>query len=511
MIKLFKKNKAEPTTRAYRSRASNPYPASKVDEQYPQRPELSLDQMDMLSRMNFKQILNSTRHIYNAFPMVSGAINDIVNHTIGQNWQAQFKGKDKDFGLFSEDWLKNWYNVADVRGLPFTFRTDLKVAVTALCRDGELFIHPTRAKSGFPMIQFFEAHRVGDRIGEVYDAVNEGKFKGFAQRNGIAYDEFSRPVAYRFLANDPKADEWIPAKDMWHVYDPKWFSQGRGISPLVYGILDWLDVQGWRNNEKMAQMVLSSISMVEANEEGAPDTLQERLQAAATNTTTSPTPPAPVESFMKGMVRYIKLNGSNIKAFEQNRPSMNQADFEARVLRGCFRALGWTYEQALDSKGQGGANVRRDVAQNQKSIEHMQDVLETPWKQIIIYALAVGRAGGFITDEEGNEIEFPTDWYKWRPQLPQKMTVDHGRDRRIDIEEIRSGVRSQIQDLRDRGLDENDFLDEQIAYYNLKTEKAEENDIPREEWTEVFGSLLINPAAVTPEEEEPAPTKTATP
>lgn len=490
---------------SHRARAANPYPGSKVDDQYPARPNLDFDQMDMLSRMNHRQILNSTRHIYNAFPMVSGAINDIANHTIGQHWQPQHKGANHDFGDLAEGWLKNWANVADVRGAPFTFRMDYYVGTVCICRDGEFFIHPTRGANGFPMLQFFESHRIGERLGSYGAVVDKGRYEGLPQRNGIAYNEYSRPVAYHYLADDPTDDKWIPAKDLWHVYDPKWFSQGRGISPLVYGILDWLDVQGWRSNEKMAQMVLSSIAAIEQNEEGAPDTLADRIRKASTETVTADDKPKPpIESFYSGAVRFFKLNGSNLKAFEQNRPSMNQADFEARVLRGCFRALGWTYEQALDSKGQGGANVRRDVAQNQKSIEHMQSVLEPSWKQAVVYALAVAQHYGFLIDDDGNEIEFPHDWYKWRPQLPQKMTVDHGRDRRIDIEEIRSGVRTVIQDIRDRGLDETEFLKEQIHFYNLKKEQAEAAGIPREEWIEVFGTLLINPSNSdqTPQEEK---------
>jgi capsid protein len=476
-------------------RATNPYPGSKVDEKYPARPELALDQKDMISRMNHRQLLNSTRHIYNAFPMVSGAINDIANHTIGHHWQPQHKGKDVEFAGYAEEWLNNWAKVADVRGHPFTLTLDFSIAVVSLCRDGEFFIHPTKGRSGFPMLQFLESHRIGDRAGYESVVVVGGRFDGSPQRNGIAYNEYSRPIAYHYLADDPADDEWIPAENIWHVYDPKWFSQGRGISPLVYGILDWLDVQGWRDNEKMAQVVLSSIAAIEANDEGAPTGLSARLQAAATGATgTAPAKPA-VESFFTGAIRYIKLNGQNIKAFEQNRPSMNQADFEARVLRGCFRALGWTYEQALDSKSQGGANVRRDVAQNQKSIEHWQGVLRHPWHLCVTYALASALSMGLLTDEAGDPLAVPTDWYKWRPQLPQKMTVDHGRDRKTDLDEIRAGARTMIEDIRDRGLDETEHLHEQVNFYNLKKEIAERSGIPREEWTEVFGTLLINPAA----------------
>jgi hypothetical protein len=122
-----------------------------------------------------------------------------------------------------------------------------------------------------------------------------------------------------------------------------------------------------------------------------------------------------------------------------------------------------------------------------------------------------------LIDDEGNAFALAPDWYKWRAQLPQKMTVDHGRDRRVDIEEIRSGARTMIQDIRDRGGDEDTHLDEQIKFHLLKREKANTANIPREEWVECFGSLIINPTAqpiaqLDDEEETnpPAPAKKST-
>lgn len=478
-----------------RGRAANPYPGSVVNDQYPARPELSLDQKDMLRKMEHKQLLNSARHIYNAYPMVSGAINDIANHAVGQSWQPQYKGKFDEWGDKSERWLAEYSKICDVRGNPYTLTVDTYVGVVTLCRDGEYFLYLTSNQAGYPLIQLIESHRIGSRWATMDGRIPDGPFAGLTQRNGIAYNEYSRAVGYHFLADMPENDRWISADRMIHVFDPKWFSQGRGISPLVYGILDWLDVHGWRNNEKAAQMIISSIALLEKNETGGPDTLQARMKKAAGGVVESEKPKQLVESFTAGMTRFLKINGSNIEALESNRPSRNQADFEERVLRGCFRALGWTYEQAYNSRGQGGANVRRDVAQNQKSVEHMQEIVKMPWTRTIVYALAAANALGILIDEDGNDIGLVTDWYKWRPQLPQKMTVDHGRDRRVDIEEIRAGARTMIQDIRDRGGDESKHLEEQVKFYRLKREKAEREGIPKEDWPEVFGTLLHNPAS----------------
>jgi capsid protein len=491
-------------------RAANAYPGSKVDDQYPSRPELSLDQKDLLSRMELRQLLNSGRHIYNSYPMVSGAANDIANNVIGQHWQPQYTGKrDQVWGRKVEGWLREYYKICDVRGQPFDLVTDLYVGVVTLIRDGEYFLHLTQNEAGYPMIQFLEAHRIGTRIGAFAGPIMEGPYKGLTQRNGIAYNSYSRPIAYRFLGDTPETDEWIDAARIYHVYDPKWFSQGRGISPLVYGILDWLDVHGWRQNEKMAQLIFSSIALLETNEAGAPSTLQERMRQAVTGSSTGGPVKQIVESFTSGMTRFMKINGSNIKALENARPSPNQANFEERILRGCFRAMGWTYEQGYDSSNQGGANVRRDVAQNQKSVEHMQAITAKPWTRVTVYGIAAADALGVLNDEDGKPLGIVPDFYKWRPQLPQKMTVDAGRDRRVDVEEIRAGTRTMIEDIRDRGGDEEEHIDEQIRFYKMKRDKAREAEIAPDEWVDCFGSLLINPSsAPAPEPESKEDDKT---
>jgi capsid protein len=486
-----------------KARASNAYPASKTDDQYPARPELALDQKDLLRRLKHRELLNSTRHLYNAFPGISGAVNDIANHAIGEMWQPQYRGKDEAFGERAESWLHEWSKIVDVRGFPYSLPVDMHVAITTLIRDGEFFIYKTENASGYPLIQFLEAHRVGERYGVDGGRIIEGPYAGLTQRNGIAYNTFSRPVAYHFLGDTPASDQWIDAQFLQHVFDPKWFSQGRGISPLVYGVLDWLDVMGWRNNEKMAQVIFSSISYTEHNEEGGPSGLQARMAKLNAGTNDNNQAKPNVENFVKGAVRYFKLNGSDIKAFENKRPSPNQANFEERVLRGAFKAIGWTYEQAYNSKGQGGANVRRDVAQNQRSVEHYQGTVRMAWERIIVYGIARAASIGAFVDSTGEEIILTADWYKWRPQLPRRMTVDNGRDSKANIEELRTGVKTMIDDIRERGGDERQHLQDQVRWYNLKLEFSEKNNIPEEKWPEVFGSLLHNPTTSQPDNDEP--------
>lgn len=469
------------------------YAGATTDDQYPDRPEMRLDQKDMVGKMEFRVILNSARHVYNAYPMVKGAIDDIANHTVGNAWNPQSQSRDIVFARVAENWMRQHSKIVDIRGNPYDLNLDMRVAVITLCRDGEFFINFTSNEAGYPLIQFVEAHRIGNR--NFPDGpITQGLYTGLQCRNGVAYDRVSRPIAYHYLADNIADDQWVPAGRMYHAYDPQWFSQGRGVSPLIYGMLDWLDVHGWRDNEKMAQLMFSSVALIESNETGAPNPLDPsmRLKKTGAGTVADPEKKSFFETFRAGQTRYLKFNGANLKALENGRPGPNQANFEERVLRGAFRALGWTYEQAIDSSKQGGANVRRDVAQNQNSVTHFQGLVGRPWERIVVYSIAAANALQLMIDtENGQPVELPVDWYKWIPQLPQKMTVDYGRDRRVDIEELRVGSRTMIRDIRDHGGDEEQHAREQVAWWKLKQRIADEEGIPAEKMAEVFGSLAI--------------------
>lgn len=391
------------------------------------------DHKDLLSSIEHRDLLNACRWVANRFPVVSGAIEDKANHVVGNAWGPQFDGEDIAWGDVAEDWLIGWSNICDVRGYPHSMTGNLHLGAATLMRDGEYFIHLSKNAAGYPQTQTLESHRIGDRR-----VIRE--WNGYAVINGIAYNNLSRPVAYHFLGDVEDADRWIPARDMIHVYDPRWFSQGRGVSPLVTGILDWLDVRETRENEKYAQRLFSSLALKHKTPDGKPDAFAQRfgktgnkLRAPEDDGAESGVPAADelVTKFGKGLIRTLLVGKEDIEALETNRPSMNQQEFERTLIRGALLGLGWTYEQAYDASKLGGASVRRDISKNQRSVERMQDILLLPWIRQVGWAVSCAVQMGILIQH--------VEWWKWMPQLPAAMTADAGRESKQDIEEYKIG------------------------------------------------------------------------
>ena len=399
---------------------------------------LTVDQKDLLSQFDHATLLNACRHLYNSFPALQGAIDDKANTATGSGWGPQFAGLDMKWGDGAEDWLIEHFKICDVRGRPFDMAMNTHLGSVTLDRDGEYFIFFVRMVGGYPMFQFIESHRIGMRY-------HNTTYAGAQVRNGIAYNAYGRPIAYHFLADDKEDDRWLPAKDVCHVYDPKWFSQGRGLSPLVFGILDWLDVADTRDNEKVAQRVFSALALKAKNKTGKPDTFTQRFgKTAEVKTADGAESPNLVEEFKSGLIRYLKINEEEVEAFNSgNRPSSDQRAFEQSVLRGAFAGIGWSYEQSVNGSGLSGASVRRDINKNQRSIERRQHVLMYPWARISGYSIAVAINMGLL--------DYSPEWWMFVPQLPAKMTADAGNESKIEQEEYKLGVLTMRQFCARRG------------------------------------------------------------
>ncbi|WOO43153.1 phage portal protein [Rubellicoccus peritrichatus] len=392
---------------------------------------LTADHKDLLSELDHEDIVSATRFLYNRFPMLSGAIDDKANHVVGNGWGAQFEGTDLTWGEQSEAWLKDHFQICDVRGRPFDMKNDLHTGVVTLMRDGEYFIVLTKNKAGYPMFQFLESHRIRCRK-------FTPEYRGLQVRNGIAYSAQGRPLFYHFFGDSSADDRWISARDIIHVFDPKWFSQGRGVSPLVTGILDWLDVLDVRENEKYAQRLFSMLALKHKNESGKPDSFAQRFGKSG-NTRTATSSDADndfeaeelVQEFRKGQIRWLKIGSEDVESFLSNRPTSNQQAFEQAILRGAFAGINWSYEQSYDGGKLSGAPVRRDIAKNQRSVERMQCILFYPWFRQVGFSVSVAIELGFLTAH--------SEWFRFTPQLPAKMTVDAGNESKIELEEYRIG------------------------------------------------------------------------
>lgn len=458
-------------------------------EEAPDLPNLANDQRNLFTATDFRKLLSAGRYLADNAPDVSGAIADKANFAVGDGWIPQYQGSDRRWGERAEAFLREHNRIADVRGAPYSMSGNLWTGSVTLDRDGGYFLYRAKTADGYPMEQIIEAHRIGNGM-QPNGLITKGDWAGNTLRNGVVYSPIGRAVAYHFLGASAEDDQFIPATRITPIFDPRYFSQGRGIPSVLVGAIYLLMAHGWLQDEAVAQRIIAAIAILESNEEGIPKNGGRFALPGVTKTAEDgATQTELVEEVRRGQRRYLRIKGEKIEIPAADRPAQNQLTFVESLFRSALNGMEWTYAQARNGSGITGPGVRRDVDRNRRFCTRRQSVLMLHWRQSVLWAIAGGIEAGLLPAV--------SDWWRWTPQLPRKLSIDESKDRNTALAEIRSGIRSEIEDLRERGKDEGDHIDELIRYYQLKRQKAAAIGVQpgSREYIEIFGSNDPNPTA----------------
>ena len=440
------------------------YPGGADDQRRFGRGKLAKDIAELMLEHRQKMLLGDSRYIYQAFSTVSGAVKQKANYVYGNAWKLKSYSQDKDFAAAVEQDFMQIDRLLDTRGTQFSFSKSAWLGSKTIDVDGDYFILLTEnADTGFPKLQFLEAHRIGSFHQNGETTVKSGRYRGLRIFAGVIVDELMQPVAYRVQdesAKDGHRD--VNANSMIHVADLEWFSQSRGQPSIAAAILDWYDLAETRDAEKIAEKVNSALTLVESNETGRAD---------MGNSIVNPQPGGDgrlqTQLMDSGLIRYIK-NGGSLKAHQSNRPSDQWLNFTKLVESSAFYALGWRREM-LDSSAIGGAGVRGFAADINKSIMNRCEVLNTAMKRAAIYVISKRAQQGIY--------DLPEDWWKIGFSKPAHFTVDEGRMRAADIADLRAGLTTEDAIVEARGVDYEDMVRKRAANILLKKQIAEENGL----------------------------------
>lgn len=396
-------------------RTINHRPARAANETYnrPWEPIERKDIAQLVPATDRIRLMSQSRRIYLNFGPIQNAIVQRSTYSVGRAFVPQYKGDDDDFGQEATSWLTNiFYGIGDSRGGMHDMKTNLYGWSTALDVDGETFILLTETANGFPKYQSIPSHRIATP-----NKMADGPMRGGTLQDGIVYYPSGEPKEYAFLDKDGKFSEWIPASNIIHLYDPNWQMQGRGITALTPCINDCRDIIQSTEWERLAMMQMSSISLIEYNDNGGPDSDDPQNVLIGGTDCTSP---MTVQSMDGGTVRYFRSNsGGKVDTLVNNRPGNPFLEFHDRLLKSSFAALNWPAAFYYGHGPGGGTAQRMEIAMAQRSIEDRQDVLFYAAKRIIGYALAKAMKRG--------DLPKSSDWWKWSFSTPPKLTIDDGR------------------------------------------------------------------------------------
>ena len=396
--------------RTYARRAAR---AANLDHQRPWEPIEKKDIAQLIPSVDRTTIMSHARRIYINFGPIRNAINQRSMYAVGKAFVPIFKGADKEFGQLATNWVaQSFYPIGDVRGGVHDFRNNLFNYSSAVDIDGEIFILLTETPNGYPQYQGIPSHRIANGQG-----MSDGPMRGGTLQDGIIYWPNGAPKEYSFCDKEGQFVEWIPAENIIHAYEPEWQYQGRGITALAACINDCRDIIQSTEWERLAMLQMSSISMVEYNENGGADTDDPYTQLIGDSATGKG---ITVESLDGGTVRYFRSNsGSKIETVTNTRPGNPFMDFHDRLLRSSFATLNWPYAFYSGHGAGGGTAQRTEIAMAQRAIEDRQDLLFFIAKRIVGYAVAKAQKRG--------DLPQSSDWWKWEFSTPPKLTIDDGR------------------------------------------------------------------------------------
>lgn len=457
-----------------------------------QFPTQNLDIDKLIPAGDRKTLVSNSRRMFTNMGVPKTAIIQRADYSVGCAWMPTYGGSDSA-GQEARGWLQNvWFPLCNVKGGMFDWWKTLNLISISADRDGDLFILLTRNDDGFPQVQIIPGHAVASKAG--VDRVEKGPYVNARINDGVIYNRRNQAIAYRVNSGEPgdESFEDISARSLIHIFDPLYAEGGRGLPAFTHAIESLKHMLQASEYEQAKQLMISSIGLIEHNEQGGPD-LSDPTFNISMDTSTSEG--IATESYSGGQVRYFKANsGANLSTITSDSPGDAFESFHDRLTRAAVAGVPWSYSLAWKSAGQGTAE-RVEVEIARRAVTQRQRLLLYAAKRMTTYA--VGAAPS---------LAMPGNMLSWGFTMPPRLTVDDGREAKALTESHRAGHtnETEIQGAKGRTLE---------IHYAERAEEAALKQLAKQAAEEKFnvvidsremGLLTPNePATETPETPEP--------
>jgi len=392
-----------------------------------------------------------SRRLFVNMGVPRAAILQKADFSIGEAWLPSYTGKvDKADGEYVAEYFRNvWFPNCEVRGGGRDWQSILTNASIGMDRDGDSFLLLTTDPSGeFPQIQQIPGHCVMTKGGAVDRMqLDSGDYKGRVINDGIIYGDRHRPLAYRVSTGDDIMDFYdVPAYAMIHLMEDCYQEQMRGLPAFTHALEDLKHCLQSSEYERVRQMIISSIGLIEHNETGGADLDDPAMEGMQTDT--CPNNGLFTETYEQGQIRYFKANsGSKMEQLRHENPGEIWESFHDRMIRAALVGIKWSYSMVWKAAGQGTAE-RADVLRARRAIVSRQKTLRYAAKRMIVYAYSVLQKSGRIPT-----VDAPFSWVFSTPPI---LTVDDGREQQAMREGYRLGSinMTEVQSSNGKPIDE---------------------------------------------------------
>jgi len=383
------------------------------------------------------------------------------DYAVGEAWLPSYVGPDADKGKSVAKFMAEvWMPQCDTRGGIFDWWKILELSSIAIDRDGEIFWLMVKGADGFPRIQLIPSHRCHDPSHS--ETVKEGPFAGYRINDGIIYFRSGRPAAYRFNTGTGETASYqdVPAADVIHLFDPSHCEQGRGLPAFTHALESLKMSLFSTEDERIRQQIISRLHLTVFNDTGAPD-LDDPMTTLDSTTTTGAA--AFSSKSFPGGVMYLPAEGNQrIEQIKHDNPGPIWDSFQDRIVRDAVISV-WSYS-VWKGAGQGTAE-RGEIMKCRRFVTKRQGQLWYAAKRAFAWAYSV-----FATS--GNRFAPLANPTAWSFSYPPRLTVDDGRESKMELDELITGSRNLAEVLGARGLTEDEFLDARARSVWLRKYKA---------------------------------------
>lgn len=304
----------------------------------------------------------------------------------------------------------------------------------------------------------------------------------------------------------------IPGEYVQHYHDHLWTGQRRGMSMLHHAASKMLTIDDILFYEQQGVKLTSQIGYVlTVPDEGStgPSINLPGAERSEVSEGADGTKLTIQKIFEQGSVIPQLPPGFKLETFKSDRPGSSFTGFLDYLVRDVTLGSPYSAEFLYFIANIGGAVVRFVLDEAQARIDEVQD------NQLIAQFCRPAYKYWLWHEMQRGAVEYPgDDWYRHDMMRPRKVTVDKGREGKLDDDRFASGKIGPRQYYAPMGVDEEDV--EEDAIRSVARKKRRIAEIAAEEgveltYDEVFSAnKSAPPQPPEPEEEEEPPKKKPT-
>ncbi|HCE07391.1 MAG TPA: hypothetical protein DEQ40_02090 [Oxalobacteraceae bacterium] len=423
------------------------------------------DYVALLGSWNWRSLVSEARGV-STRGLIAGALLQKAEYLGASDWRTYYPGEDSDYGDKVEQLLEDTSHLCCTRGPRYDWDTFWTLMFLAAEVDGGAFILLTGNADGWPLIQPFEAHRIGQRANSA-GAVKAGSatttvtaddgttsvittpYVDLKIDNGIIYNRAGAEVAFRVLGATEAEDQDVSARDMIHVAPPRWFSEGRPLGKIVPGLMDIIAVGLARDSQLSQQIIDSKLTAIVRNATGKQDITRQLLNQGPGNQTANGTNAELVET---AQFRYLKT-GEDAQPWSTQRPSDQWMNYDERMAASAINPF-WRIEM-LDPTALRGAATRAFQDQINTKIRSSFKPFRLPIQRVRRYQISKFTKIGMLPDH--------VDFLKCGVTQPPDFVVDRN-SAIVDIAMVRAGADNMPNVLRRSGIRPEENLNAQARW-----------------------------------------------